>query len=202
MNPTKNPIALRSQKELANALLKLMQTTPYAEISVKQILLESKLSRKTFYRNFNDKQDLLNYYLDTLLLEYSSEIAIKNDYHFPEMLEVITRFVLKNQEQLSLFWSNHLEYMILQKLNEFIIQKHNEIRHNNTTCLDDYIVMLNNGAIWNVLNEWMRRGRIDSLEQILLELKEYMLHWNEYDLKHLCSESIVTNEYTKRMNKD
>ena len=47
MIESKNPSAIRSQKEITQALLVLMHEYPYDEISVKQILLESKLARKT-----------------------------------------------------------------------------------------------------------------------------------------------------------
>ena len=59
MIESKNPSAIRSQKEITEALISLMREYPYSEISVKQIILESKLARKTFYRNFESKDDVL-----------------------------------------------------------------------------------------------------------------------------------------------
>ena len=52
MKKSQNPSAVRSRREISNALLKLMQEHPYAEISVKQIIMETSLARKTFYLNF------------------------------------------------------------------------------------------------------------------------------------------------------
>ena len=52
MNVSSNPSALRSQKEITDALLLLMQKYPYDQISVKQILLEARIARMTFYRNY------------------------------------------------------------------------------------------------------------------------------------------------------
>ncbi|MBF1273734.1 MAG: TetR/AcrR family transcriptional regulator, partial [Oribacterium sinus] len=40
MKKSQNPSAVRSRKEISIALLKLMQEYPYAEISVKQIIME------------------------------------------------------------------------------------------------------------------------------------------------------------------
>ena len=59
MYKTKNPSAIRSQKDITKALLNLMNEYPYEEISVKQILIDAKLARKTFYRNFESKDDVL-----------------------------------------------------------------------------------------------------------------------------------------------
>ena len=57
MNDSNNPSAVRSRKQITDALLLLMEKYPYEEISVKQIVLETDLVRKTFYRG-NERQDL------------------------------------------------------------------------------------------------------------------------------------------------
>ena len=41
-----NPSAIRSQQEIKEALIVLMRKYQYKDITVKQIILESKLSRK------------------------------------------------------------------------------------------------------------------------------------------------------------
>ena len=59
MKKSQNPSAVRSRQEISTALLKLMQEYLYAEISVKQIIMETSLARKTFYLNFSSKDDVL-----------------------------------------------------------------------------------------------------------------------------------------------
>ena len=51
MNTTTNPSAIRSRNEITKALIKLMGKHPYSEITVTQIVMETDLVRKTFYRN-------------------------------------------------------------------------------------------------------------------------------------------------------
>ena len=70
MKKSQNPSAVRSRQEISTALLKLMQEHPYAEISVKQIIMETSLARKTFYLNFRSKDDVLESILDELIREY------------------------------------------------------------------------------------------------------------------------------------
>ena len=59
MIESNNPSAVRSKTEITQALLKLMEEYPYSEITVKQIILTASLARKTFYRNFESKDDVL-----------------------------------------------------------------------------------------------------------------------------------------------
>ena len=47
-----------------------MEKYPYEEISVKQIVLETDLVRKTFYRNFKSKDDVLRSHIRTILRDY------------------------------------------------------------------------------------------------------------------------------------
>ena len=68
MNVSSNPSALRSQKEITDALLLLMQKYPYDQISVKQILLEARIARMTFYRNYDSKEDVLISLIKSILL--------------------------------------------------------------------------------------------------------------------------------------
>ena len=70
MNESNNPSAIRSRKQITDALLKLMEKYPYEEISVKQIVLETDLVRKTFYRNYTSKDDVLRSYIRGILLDY------------------------------------------------------------------------------------------------------------------------------------
>ena len=56
-----------SKYKLAEALKKCMKTTTVENITVKQIVETCGVSRQTFYRNFIDKYDLINWYFDRLL---------------------------------------------------------------------------------------------------------------------------------------
>ena len=59
----------QTKYRLAKAVKECMQTTPVDSITVRQIVDCCGVSRQTFYRNFLDKYDLINWYFDKLLLE-------------------------------------------------------------------------------------------------------------------------------------
>ena len=54
---------------LAEAVRICMKRTPVDRITVQQIVDVCGVTRQTFYRNFQDKYDLINWYFDKLLLE-------------------------------------------------------------------------------------------------------------------------------------
>ncbi len=64
-----------SRYKLAEAMKICMKTTSVENITVKQIVEVSGFSRQTFYRNFIDKYDLINWYFDRLLEESFREMG-------------------------------------------------------------------------------------------------------------------------------
>jgi len=57
----------RTKFALADAVKELMKTTPLDKISVSEIVAECGTTRQTFYRNFKDKYDLVNWYFDNIV---------------------------------------------------------------------------------------------------------------------------------------
>lgn len=56
----------RTKYRLADSIKALMETTPLDKITVKEIVSGCGMTRQTFYRNFLDKYDLVNWYFERL----------------------------------------------------------------------------------------------------------------------------------------
>ena len=61
------PKGQKTKYRLAESMKECMKTTPIEEITVRQICEICGVTRQTFYRNFLDKYDLINWYFDKLL---------------------------------------------------------------------------------------------------------------------------------------
>ena len=177
MRKTQNPSAIRSRKEISEALLKLMQEHPYSDISVKQIVMETKLVRKTFYLNFTSKDDVLESIVNEKILEYIQALSDSNT----SPLSVIFEFCDYNKDFLLLLHKNKMLYFLLARLNEFIpeYKNKNDMSSNPFAKLignleSDYLIAFNIGAIWNVVFKWIDNGMVDSLEDIKYTIKEYL----------------------------
>ena len=57
----------KTKYKLAYSMKECMETTSVENITVKQIVENCGLTRQTFYRNFLDKYDLVNWYFDKIL---------------------------------------------------------------------------------------------------------------------------------------
>lgn len=66
MQKSRNPSAVRSRAMLRQAMLALLHERPYERITVTALCSQAQLGRKTFYRNYKDRDEVLREYLDEL----------------------------------------------------------------------------------------------------------------------------------------
>ena len=77
----------KTKYKLANSIKECMKTAPVDKITVKNIVEGCGVTRQTFYRNFLDKYDLINWYFDKLLAESfpTMEMAVPSGTSIPSM---------------------------------------------------------------------------------------------------------------------
>lgn len=194
MNPTQNPIALRSKKVITEVLLRLMTQYPYAEITVKHILLEAGISRKTFYRNFSSKDDVLDAYIEAILQSYVETLAENENYSFIKMLDTIFDLCEEYKEFLLILRDHGLLYLLLVKLNAIILTEHYKIaqchfadqrNHLVDQLLSEYIVSFNIGGVWNIIVRWLENGMIDLADDIKKSIVYYLSDIKNIDCREL-----------------
>ncbi len=114
----KNNKGLSTKKRIADALYSLIQEIIYDDITIYHILNKANVSRRTFYRYFCSKDDLMNFCLDIFIEEYLHERE-----HFliaqrPEEVFKVTLHFMYNKRDLitALIRSGHYQ-LIVRKFN-------------------------------------------------------------------------------------
>ena len=82
MKETQNPIAQRSMDWIAAALIALMKEKPFSSISITEISNRADLNRRTFYRSFTSKEEVLTYYLDKIWHEALNDLKTYDDHSY------------------------------------------------------------------------------------------------------------------------
>lgn len=85
----------KTRYRLAEAVKKCMKTTPVDKITVKDIVEGAGVARQTFYRNFLDKYDLINWYFDKLVLACFQQIGVSHTVE--ESLTQKLQFILEEK---------------------------------------------------------------------------------------------------------
>ena len=167
MNHTKNPTALQSQEWILQALLDIMQDKDYDKITVSEVCRKAELDRRTFYRNYDSKKDVLQQYVDRLCHEYLAEFH-KTDR--PDQYSATLLFFR--------FWKKHLQFIknirgcglstyvfdqfknFSQSQEDFLIGKNEQNDKMN------YILAFQIGGFWNVMLTWAENNAEPSPEEL------------------------------------
>ncbi|MDY3725301.1 MAG: TetR/AcrR family transcriptional regulator, partial [Candidatus Enterosoma sp.] len=87
---------VRTKRDLRNALEELLQEKNFDELSVKDITDKALISKNTFYNNFQDKEELLQY----LFTKYRKEIMVELSPVLKKMTPIIKPLFLKKAIQI------------------------------------------------------------------------------------------------------
>ena len=121
---------------LAEAMKKCMKDSSVEKITVREIVETCGTTRQTFYRNFQDKYDLINWYFDKILLESFEHMGerktvyegLVKKFEFISEEKLFFRAAFKSDEQNCLkehdfqlimeFYTNKIEEKSGKKLSE------------------------------------------------------------------------------------
>lgn len=87
--------ALRTKKALAAALKARMQTTPFAKITVSDLVSDCGLNRKTFYYHFDDIYALLKWLFEEEAIDVARQFDVLVDYE--ECVAFSHRYIDENR---------------------------------------------------------------------------------------------------------
>ena len=73
MKQQQSKIAVQSRRMIADALAALLKRKPYSAITITELCREAAVGRKTFYRNFDAKEDVIDLILGELLEAYRKQ---------------------------------------------------------------------------------------------------------------------------------
>ena len=154
--------------KLAEAVKRCMKTVAVENITVKQIVEECGVSRQTFYRNFIDKYDLINWYFDRLLEESFNQLGSgktlreglikKFKYINEERIFFSAAFKVDEQNNLK----DHDFYMIYEFYCGLIREKTGELPDKKTRKL---LEMYCQASIYMTV-QWVLKGMKESEEEL------------------------------------
>lgn len=102
---------------IADALFQLMKRKLFGKITITEICEEAAIGRKTFYRNFELKEDVIEFQLDRMVKEYEKEIE---GLSFEELLRHHFEFVRRYVNVFATLYQNDLLWMTAKKFNTLL----------------------------------------------------------------------------------
>jgi len=115
-----NPSAKRSQEWIANSLISLMKEKMLEQITVKEIMESSDLSRQTFYQVFDSKEEVLEYYMDKLFEEYLKRCKTDDIKNLCDAGKIFFEFFHQNEIFIEALAHNQKICILQKKCHEYL----------------------------------------------------------------------------------
>ena len=160
--------ATQSKERLSDALLELLKTVPYDDITVQKISDHAGVSRMAFYRNFNSKDEVIRYYLKKQTDRFLRESRIGEDTSFgPAYSRKLVEYLSNTREAGQLLIDTGLFDLLRAEFDRvYIVRAKNQREVLRSTFIA--------GGICNVYYYWLVNGcretpseLADDLERVL-----------------------------------
>lgn len=174
---TNNPVAIRTQNEIGNALLLLIKEREYNQITITDICKRAEIVRKTFYNNFDSKDDIMNFLINNIFLELEQKIDVEY-MNVRRMLLIVFNFIMKYREDLLLFYKRGLLRFAYKNITTHITKEYILARLDKT-MIDEkahkYITANISSTLICVIETWIENDFAESVEY-LAELTEFLIN--------------------------
>ena len=153
---------------ITEALLLMMKKKPYNDISVTVLCEKAGVTRMSFYRNFNTKEDVLKAWITTITDHFlqDSKISYKKDSTEQYFIKLFTH--LKNHSDICLAMYNAgLIYLIKDEFDHIFLSLHKDE-------YDEYKSYFLAGGIYNIFLLWLIHGCKETPEQLAAKLNNIL----------------------------
>lgn len=165
-----------TRKWIFQALIILLETTPYDKIKIISITKKAGVARQTFYRNFKSKDDIISQFLDYVLKERLKIIKkVKDDTEN----DVPFAHLKKHREDLLIIMKAVPRYLILERVEKFIdylVELYKE-EHTNIDKLNElhykYSIKYQIAGFSTILVDWLKDDMLLSFEDMREMIREF-----------------------------
>lgn len=174
-----NPTAIKSMKWFSQALMKLMTEMPYKNIVIRMLCREAGLSRQTFYNLFEDKDQVLQYYLESTAMEQFDRIEGKENLEIRDFVKAFTKYVYQQDQLIKLIAENHQESILQRAISNSIHLI--EVRHASNEQ-DRYGTAFLSGGLTQIIMCWIYEKERIPVDE-LMDMIDQIISGNYYRLE-------------------
>lgn len=172
------PTSERTKRLIARSFKGLMETTPFARISIGDIARDSQVSRNTFYYHFKDKYDILHWIFRTELEPIIRRADLSG--RWGEQVRELSRYMRENRR----FYNNALQVEGPEGMEAWLFSIYRELlasrlgqlpegealNGEEIRCIAGFLAH----GLTGEFVEWMLRGMADELGQWLTILERIL----------------------------
>jgi len=177
---SKSKIAEQSRRWIIESFFDLLHIKNLSNISVTEIVENAKLDRRTFYRHFKSKEDIISFYIHEASKQYEDIMRTEVVFDNRSIASAFFNICDKHKDILKLLYRQNLLHLLLNDLNG-IFQKYQykfasaeELQSENRAFILSYHI----GGLWNLLIMWLSedcKKTPAQMTDIVCELMEFKM---------------------------
>ena len=170
---------------IMEALLQLMHTKDYNDISITDITARAGVSRMAYYRNYRSKDHILMDYMCSIIKEYAAELDgpefFTNFQTYEHILRCLKYLEKYKDYVLCLKKANRAE-IVLYGLDLYMLHVTEPLEKSN---LAKYELYYYSGALYNIFMHWIEDDTQEDITVIASIIYEHVKHHRFNDLQKL-----------------
>lgn len=160
-----NPTAIQSQKMITQALLSLMKIKKFSKIQIKELCEYAKVSRQTFYSLFGNKEQILELYFDQIFAKYIGHMKKIDNLSLSIICTSSITYLIKHSQFIELLVANNLNYIMIKKLKQYLLE-FAEVINANTTENHNYAIAFLAGALVETIGAYIQNNQFKDAKEI------------------------------------
>ncbi len=161
----------RVKNEIARAFFALLRQKQADDISVTEITAKAKVSRMAYYRNFQSKMDVIDFYLqETVWDELSHKLQHNPQFHTLEYGIAFFKIIRKHRDLFLLLDDRGYASTVLKAFDQTNSDLIGDMPANS---IERYKIHCYAGASYNCMIAWLRDGCRETAE----DLASYLEHF-------------------------
>lgn len=162
----------QSKQWIMESLIDLMRTKKYEAITISEIAEHADLARRTFYRNFATKDEVLKACVQKLIQKFLDKMAEYEHFTLKDSMYQVLVLCEEEKELFTLLIDNNLISMALHQWRATALEQHLFLRHKiiGLPDVDDeqllYMVIFISGGVFSVIEKWAKDGMQKSPDEI------------------------------------
>lgn len=152
----------QTRQWLEEALFDLLATKKSLQnISIAELSEHAQIARRTFYRYYHSKEEVLTNYLDRLILDYISKLQTEKLTNFEDLVNLFFHYWSQYTEPLKILQDARLQVLVLQRWYDKLPAVYTSIKApwhitNSTQRQINYDSRFIIGGLYNVFDEWLK----------------------------------------------
>ena len=151
--------AKQSKEWIVESFFDLLSVKPLHSITISEIADNAELDRRTFYRHFKTKEDVISYYIQEASQHYKKAMQKRGTETDDNcmMTQAFFEVCVKNKDVLMILEKQNLLHLLISDLNSIFAENQHTFFGQEELQLEnlDYVLAFNTGGFWNLLIKWL-----------------------------------------------